>query len=248
MDRNERINDPVNALQQAFSGWQQKVWTALPGVLDSFNPAKMSAVVQPTVQAQLRDPAGKWNNVTLPLCLDCPVIFPGGGGYGMTFPLHSGDEGLLVFSSRCIDAWWQSGGVQPQAEFRMHDLSDGFFIPGCFSNGNVPANASTTTARFWKNDGSMMVELGDAGIVTVKAPTEIVLDTPLVRCSNLLVWAHGSLGAGGVSVAGSLHTTGDITSDQQVTGSEVTGGGIPLSNHKHISAIPGSFTNGTFPP
>ena len=47
----------------------------------------------------------------------------------MTFPIKTGDECLVVFACRAIDVWWQSGGVQPPAETRMHDLSDGFVIP-----------------------------------------------------------------------------------------------------------------------
>ena len=68
-----------------------------------------------------------------------PVVFPGGGGFALTFPVAAGDECLVVFASRCIDAWWQSGGVGEPMEPRMHDLSDGFALIGVRSQ---PAHVS----------------------------------------------------------------------------------------------------------
>lgn len=242
MDRNERINDTVNALQEAQDGFQQKIWTAMPGILQSFDATKMSCVVQPSIQAQLRSPEGKWNNVTMTLCLDCPVVFPGGGGYGMTFPLAEGDEGLLVFASRCIDSWWQSGGVQGQAEFRMHDLSDGFFVPGAFSNPRVPENVSTTTARFWANGQSLLVELDkNGGIATVRAPTKIVLDSPIVQMT-------GTFSAGNPDAPGVTGTIigGILATDTIVSNDDVIGGGVSLKTHVHGGVVHGGAS--TDPP
>lgn len=239
MDRKERINKTVTALQEAMGGWQQKMWTALPGILQSFDASKMSAVVQPSIQSQLRDPdTGEWSNVTLPLCLDCPVVFPGGGGFGVTFPLADGDEGLIVFASRCIDSWWQSGGVQPQAEYRMHDLSDGFFIPGAFSNSRVPDDVSTTTARFWKNDGTMYVELGASGVLTLKAPVRIVLDAPITHIIGGLA-IDGTVS--GVITGGGTVNFGDALIQ---TSNDVEAGGVSLVDHTHSGVIPGGGSSG----
>lgn len=151
----------------------------LPGILQSYDATKMSCSVQVAVQMQQRDPQGVWTNVSVSVLVDCPVSFPRGGGYGMTLPLAEGDEGMVVFSARCLDAWWQSGGVQPQAEIRMHDLSDGCFVPGICSQPNVPEGVSTTAARFWKEDDTMYVELdGVDGNVNVKAPARVQIVAP----------------------------------------------------------------------
>ena len=167
MERKERIpttgqNALLVAVQAALDGFQSKVWTALPAVVQSYNAAKLTVECQPTIQAQVRQPSGTWVDTTLPLCVDCPVMFPGGGGFTLTFPITAGDEGLLVFASRCIDGWWQNGGIQKQAELRMHDLSDGFFIPtGGMSNPNVPPNANLNTAQLRNKEGTLVVELDD---------------------------------------------------------------------------------------
>ncbi len=237
MDRRERLADPVISQQMMLDGLQTKMWTSIPGILQSFDATKMTAVVQPAIQAQALDPkTGKWSNVTLPLCLDVPVQFQRGGGYGFTFPLVSGDEGILLFSSRCIDAWWQSGGVQPQAEFRMHDLSDGMFLPGVSSVPHVPANISTTTARMWSEDGTLMVELDKPnGTITAKAPVQFVVDSPLTHIKGAIaIDGHVSQNPGGGGTIdfgnANIQTTGTVKQGTVVLGTHThsgvqTGGG-----------------------
>ncbi|MCT9017100.1 Gp138 family membrane-puncturing spike protein, partial [Cupriavidus gilardii] len=118
MDRRERIDDPEVALRAAFDGLRARIWTALPGIIHSFDADAMTCEVQPTIKIPVRKLDGTIESVALPLLVDCPVQFPSGGNCTLTFPVKPGDECLVVFASRCIDAWWQSGGVQEQAELR----------------------------------------------------------------------------------------------------------------------------------
>lgn len=192
MDRRERLrHGHLASLRAQLAGWQAGLWTALPAFVESFDAAKVTVTAQPTIQAQVRDQAGNWSNVALPLCGDCPVVFPGGGGYGLTFPLAQGDEGLLVFASRCVDAWWAYGEIQPQQVFRMHDLSDGFFFPGVFSQPRVPAAVPSAGVQLRSNDGEAYIEI--AG-----------------HAANLRF-------PGDVNLVGNLNVTGTITSSEDVT-------------------------------
>jgi hypothetical protein len=240
MDPRERMNDPLVAARAMLRGWQSNIWTSLPGIIQSYDPTKVTATVQPAVQAQIRAPDGTWSNVSLPVCLDVPVFFPWGGGYGVTLPLEAGDEGGLLFSSRCIDSWWQNGGVQPQAELRLHNLSDGMFIPGLFSNSRVPSpNPATGVAQLRTADGTQYVELNKTtGILTVKAPTEIVLDTPLVVMTGRFA-VNNPLGGTAGTVTGDVHVTGTVTGD-----TDVKTGAISLKTHKHGGVTTGSGQTG----
>src|SRR5271155_5094227 len=110
MDRRERMGSLLVAHKAAQDGFEADLWTALPALVVSYDATKLTVSAQPTIQSQVRPPGGTWVTAPLPPCLDCPVVFPGGGGFTLTFPVAAGDEGLLVFASRCIDAWWQSGG------------------------------------------------------------------------------------------------------------------------------------------
>lgn len=170
MDRRERLNDELISDQMRIDSSLARVWTALPGIVQSYDKTRRTCTAQAAVQAQWRDPTGTWQNVSLPVMTDVPVMFPGGGEYEFYFPVSANDEGLLVFSSRCIDAWWQSGGVQPQAEIRSHDLSDAFFVPGAYSQPNVPSEPANDTIQMRSKNGSSYVELdANSGRVNIVA-------------------------------------------------------------------------------
>lgn len=163
MDRRERMNNWLVTLRAAMDDRQSGVWTAMPAIVNSYNATPVTCTAQPTTKGVVRQPNGDLLLTTMPLCLDCPVIFPGGGDFAFTFPLVEGDEGLLVFASRCIDAWWQQGGVQAPAELRMHDLSDGFFFPtGGLSQPKVMANVSATKPQLRNRAGTLVLELDPA--------------------------------------------------------------------------------------
>ncbi len=173
MDRRERYENLNEALLSSLRGFQADLWTCLPGIIQSYDATKRTCEVQPTVMANVTDPVtGSVAPVNLPLLLDCPVQFPGGGGITLTFPLAKGDECLVIFASRCIDGWWQNGTVSQQTLIRMHDLSDGFVIPQIRSVPNVESSISTTTAQLRSADGTVLVELDAVNkVVNVTAPT-----------------------------------------------------------------------------
>jgi hypothetical protein len=73
MDRRERMNSQLVAVQAALAGQRADMWTALPGIVESFDAAKRTASVQPAIQAQTQDKeTGKFSNVNLPLIPDVP--------------------------------------------------------------------------------------------------------------------------------------------------------------------------------
>lgn len=217
MDQRERLNDHEEALRTVLRGWQAGLWTAMPGILQAFDAGAMTAKVQPSVQGQLRQADGTWKDATLPLCLDCPVIFPAGGGFALTFPLAQGDEGLLVFASRCIDAWWASGGVQKQPRFRMHDLSDGFFLPGCFSQPRKLANINTSFPELRNAAGTIKLAATEAGFMV----TGTLQVTGGLQLGGNITALDGSV------YAGDIHTSGEVIKG--------FGGGdqVTLGGHEH---------------
>jgi len=170
MDRYERFEDPEEALRKALRGFQTGVWTSLPCQVLSFDAAKNTVEVQPLIMGKYRTPQGQDQDIVMPVLADCPVLWPSGGGFTLTFPIAPGDECLVFFASRCIDAWWQSSGVQPQAEFRMHDLSDGFALVGPRSVPRAVAGVSGSSTQLRTDSGETFVEVG-AGFVNIIADT-----------------------------------------------------------------------------
>lgn len=164
--------------------------------------------------------------ITMAPLVDVPVIFPSAGGFALTFPLLAGDEVLVMFSARCIDGWWQNSGVQPQAEFRMHDLSDGFAIPGPKSLPKVIPNISTDSVQLRTLDGTAYVEIAAGGVINLVAP-------------------------GGVNIVGTLNVSDavtlqdDLTVDGSVTiDDDATIDGVDIKTHTHSGVQTGSGDTG----
>lgn len=166
-NRDQILNDAEEAMRVSLDGHQAGMWTAMPGIVQDVNFVDMTCSVQPAIQGQVTDENGVTTNVNLPLLVKVPIVFPSAGGYTITFPLAAGDEVLVVFSSRCIDAWWQQGGIQLPIETRMHDLSDGFAIPGPKSVPKAIPGISSTALQIRNNAGTSYIELSADGIKLV---------------------------------------------------------------------------------
>ena len=209
MKRGERVDDGVSALLSVLEGWQAGVWTAMPAIVRRYSPEKLTCEVEVSVQAQvsdLRTGAKQW--VPLPLLVDCPVVFPQGGQFLLTFPIAPGDEALVVFASRCIDAWWQSGGVQVQADLRMHDLSDGFVIPGVRSQARLPlGTVSATDVELRNSTGDSVVRIKPSGAMELTSPVSISLTAPDIAL-NGNVASSGTFRNNGVNISSTHRHTG----------------------------------------
>lgn len=166
VDPRAYLNDPQETLRLAMESKQSGVWTAMPAVVTAVDLTKMTVEATPTIQVRWVDPNGVLQYLDMPPCLDVPICFPSGGGFLITLPIEVGDEVLLVFASRCIDSWWQNGGYQNNKpmEFRMHDLSDGFAIPGPRSQPKLPLGSVSATDLQIRNDaGTVFLSIGADG-------------------------------------------------------------------------------------
>lgn len=135
--------------------------TCLPGIISKFDPATQTAEVQPAIRRIFTEVGA----VNLPLCVDVPVCFPGGGDWFFTFPVQVGDECILVFSERCIDGWAIDGQISEPEDYRQHDLSDAFAIVGVNSQPNKLASFNSTSAEVRNRAASVKMTFTDAGIV-----------------------------------------------------------------------------------
>ncbi|NDV72972.1 Gp138 family membrane-puncturing spike protein [Burkholderia cenocepacia] len=245
MDRRERTDDELEALKHAIGARLTEVWTALPGTVESFDPATMTVAVQLGTKDSIRNEDGTVSTSPFPLLTDCPVVWHGGGGVTATFPIAAGDECLIVFASRCIDAWWQSGGVQEQAEPRAHSLADGFALVGVRSRPRALPGISATSAQLRSDDGATYIDLNPTlQKVKIVAPGGFDVVAPLatfsdaVSITGLLTFVGGMVGSalsGAAAVFnGVLNVIGQITAN----GKRVD------DTHTHNGVQPGSGNSG----
>ncbi|WP_285907930.1 Gp138 family membrane-puncturing spike protein [Pseudodesulfovibrio pelocollis] len=257
MDRRERFDDPVEATRAAMDGRMAEVWTALPGVVVAFDPAAMTVSVQPSIKGRVERPDGSATSVALPVLVDVPVVFPSGGGFTMTFPIAPGDDCLVVFAARCIDAWWQSGGVQEPMEPRMHDLSDGFALVGPFSQPRTLPAVSAQNVQLRTNDGLASVTIMPDYTITAYNPAASITLTPdgeinaeadariLLRAPHLEIAANAITLAGLDGSGAAATITGDITLDGSLTSTgDQVAEGVSQVHHVHTGVQAGSDTTG----
>lgn len=194
----ERIGSEQEQLLRSQESASSKIRVAMPGIIQEFDPATQTVTVQLAIREKVINSSGESSMMEIPMLLDVPIVFPKAGGFSVTFPVKKGDECLVVFGDMCIDAWWQSGGVQNQVETRRHDLSDGFAIMGVSSVPNAVSNYSTNSVQMRNKSGSTFVEVTE-GDVNVKA-------------SNVNVNAsNATITASTINLNGSVIITGSAT-------------------------------------
>lgn len=221
-DRRELLNDPEESARLAFEGQASSLWTTMPGIIESVDLVAQTVSVQPAIRGTITDEKGATSREDMPLLVDVPICWPRAGGWAVTFPIKKGDECLVHFAARCIDAWWQSGGVQAPLEDRMHDLSDAFatFAP--------TSQAKKLTAV--QSDG--MELRNDARTVWMKfTDTGIIINGNITHVGNYAQTGTFTLNGNMVHSGGTMYSLG-----KRIDGL-----------HTHVSAAPGVNTSAPNP-
>ena len=155
----------------------------MPATIKSFDVAKQTVTVQIAINDEARK-NGVATTIPIKVLVDIPIMLYGSGNFTITVPVQAGDECLVVFADRSIDAWFQSGGQQNQAAPRAHSLADGVAILGLRNQTRKLAAYSADTLQIRSEDGATMIEVADTA-VSVKATTFTVqAETVNITASN----------------------------------------------------------------
>jgi hypothetical protein len=105
--------------------------TMLPGKVVRYDAALQQADVQPLIKDWFLDEGEERVVEDLPVVPNVPVVFPGAGGFRVTFPVAVGDTVALLFSCSSLDRWLdQGGGPVDPGIYHRHALMDAVAIPG----------------------------------------------------------------------------------------------------------------------
>lgn len=230
MDRRELLDDEQEALRMAMDGRISSLWTAIPGIIQKVDYAKRTCEVQPAIQGRVQNPDGSFQFVNLPLLVDVPIVLPSAGGFTLSLPIKADDEVLVVFSSRCIDSWWQSGNVGVPMELRLHDLSDGFAIPGPKSVPNATP-IHETNVQLTSDDGATFIEITPSSAVKVKSAT-FEVDSPDIQLK------------GNTTITGTMTSTVAVVTPQLTASTGATVGGKDFMSHQHSNVQNGPNNTG----
>jgi hypothetical protein len=114
-------------LKEYLDYYFTQVHTSFPGVVTGYDSATRRATIQPSLKRRARNK----EYMDFPLLVDVPVLFPGNKKWTIHFPLEKGDEVLVFFSERSLEAWKDVGqdGIE-DPDPRRFALSDAYCIPG----------------------------------------------------------------------------------------------------------------------
>ncbi len=196
----ERDASPERQADIAGRRMANNLRVAMPGIVTSFNSKEQTVSVRCAVRERLtQDGTDSW--VEIPVLVDVPIVLPRAGGYALTLPVKAGDECLVIFGDNCIDAWWQSGGVQNQIDLRRHDLSDSFAVLGPWSQPRVLPNYSTGSAQLRNESGSAYIEIS-GNTINIVAGTVNIGSSTKIDGKVFLAHKHSGVTTGGSNTGG----------------------------------------------
>lgn len=165
------------------------LFVGLPAKVEAYDASKGCVDVKPLVKR--RGPDGTLDS--LPVIRRVPVVFPGGGGFRLIFPLAAGDVVQLVFCDQAIDAWKERGGEQDPGSTRAHSISDAVAIPTIRPLSAAWSDAPESSLKVGKDAGSAQAEFKDAEIILAGGTKDAAGKGHGVGCGEL---------SGSVMVAG----------------------------------------------
>ncbi|MDF7667456.1 Gp138 family membrane-puncturing spike protein [Orbaceae bacterium ESL0727] len=210
------------AIEEQIKRSQSTIFTALPATVIAFDGHTVQC------KAMINKVLANGQEIAIPPLVDVPVQFPHAGGFCITVPIKAGDEGLVIFSSRCIDGWFASGQTSKPLDNRINDLSDGFFIPGCNS---VPHKIPV----FYHDGISMQTDDGS---------THIRLTNGTIYIKGNIEHQGNTKQLGNYNQTGSFNQSGGNTSSNgTITAQDIkTNKGIDLNKHVHAGVQSGGST------
>ena len=146
-----------------------------------------------------------------PLILDAPVVVLSGGEFSLKMPIVKGDECLVLFNDRSIDAWFNSGGVRDLESNRLHSFSDGIVLVGIRSMPKVIEGFEDNKVKLGDETHDLILGNGEStlkmneSLVSVKEKIKIennsknlndLLQQLIAEIASMTFTYNASMGAG----------------------------------------------------
>ncbi len=163
---------------------------------------------------------GTETNIDINRLVLVPIGYYKAGGFVITLPTSIGDEGILIFSDRSLDIWKSTSEKRPPDSARLHDVSDGVFIPFPTSTGGAIQNFDADNLVIGKEDGSAFISISKSdGSIQITSPVSFTVDAPVINLN------------GDTNVDGFVDATGELRGTNFVPDS-----GPTYNDHGHDQA------------
>lgn len=187
----ERQPGYIEATEAAMRDVQKRVRTFVPGTVVAYEPTTRRATVQPGPSLVTGGREGR----PLPPLPAVPVLFPGGGGFELVWPLSPGDRVTLCVFDRSIDRWLRGEPTYIPNSGRMHSLSDVMAVPESPPAGPAPTPGEAADFVLTSLGGEVLraTLLGAVSIAEGEEPAARVGDEVAVS-EDLASWASAVTG------------------------------------------------------
>ena len=159
IDRYIDYGDFTTATRFLWEQWRKEIYTIMPGIVESYDQETKRAIIQPGLQNRHTD--GRLDD-RAPL-VNCPVVWPSGGGATLIFPLQQGDPVVLWFSMRGLTSFKDTFKNSAPDRGRFFAKSDAIAYAG-FGGLNITP-ASDNGPSLQTEDGTMSIHFDQKNIV-----------------------------------------------------------------------------------
>jgi hypothetical protein len=131
---------------------------ALPGKVELWDNDSLKVSVRPMIKRAIETVSGGSKVEELPVIQNVRVVYPGGGGFAVAYPLSVGDTGVLLFCERNIAEWGRTGENSNPRDRRLHGLAGAVFLPGLRTDGDA-ITVATDGLTLGAADGSFAIKI-----------------------------------------------------------------------------------------
>lgn len=199
------------------------VRTALPAIVERIKTSngKTSVDVKIAFKELYID---KRTVLDQPIISDVPIGFVQGDNYKIHVPINSGDSGLLIICGRDISKWKEFGSSNKPNTSRLHNISDGIFLPINTKN-NINSYEENKLVIDYNGNS---ISIDSSGNINIDSSNDLNITSSgdvTINCNTAQINASEThLGSGGQPIA--------RVGDQVTVGSDVgtiTSGGTNTS-------------------
>jgi hypothetical protein len=170
--------------------------TAIPGIVDSYNPDTKTVDVTPALKRKLIDTG---EEISIQKIEGVPVGYYQTNDFIFSFPLKEGDEVMLIVMERSIDQWLKKGGIVSPNDQRKFDLSDAVAYPTIKPLGTgLPADSDNVLIKHGSSEfklGQNKVSLGNGTDEVVDLISQLA-DACAAILINTKIGPQGPINAG----------------------------------------------------
>lgn len=162
-----------SVIDDAIESRLKELHTCTPGIIQAFNPETKRAEIQPAIKRILVN----GELVSMPKLINCPLGLMQAGGFAVTLPVTPGDECMIHFTERSLDAWLQFGDIRQPKDIRLHHESDAYFLPVHTSVNNSISDYDQENVVIRNLDNTQKITLFSNGDVTIDTPADATINT-----------------------------------------------------------------------